>query len=59
MYNSLILHEQNWCLQQYIWQRGLDPTKIPEEKVNKTLTYGVKSSGNQAERALRQTAKLS
>ena len=23
MYNSVKLHEQNWCLQQYIWQEDL------------------------------------
>ena len=59
MYNSIKLHEQNWCLQRYIWQQELDPTKIPEQKVIKTHIRGVKSSGNQAERALRETAKLS
>ena len=59
MYNSIKLYEQNYCLQRYIWQQDLDLTKIPEEKVIKTLMYGAKSSGNQAERALRETAKLS
>ena len=59
MYNSVKLHEEHWCLQRYIWHQDLDPTKIPEEKVIKTLIYGVKSSGNQAERGLRETAKLS
>ena len=59
MYNSVKLHEENWCLQRYIWQHELDPTKIPEEKVIKTLIYRVKYSGNQAERSLRETAKLS
>ena len=59
MYNSIKLRGQNWCLQQYIWQQDLDPTKIPEVNVIKTLIYGVKSSGNQAEHALRKTAKLS
>ena len=58
-HNSIKLLEQNWCLQRYIWQQDLDPTKIPEEKVIKTLIYGVKSSGNQAEPALRETVKLS
>ena len=43
MYNSIKLHEQSWCLQRYIWQQDLDPTKIPEEKVIKTLIYGVQS----------------
>ena len=28
----------------------MDPRKLPEEKVFKTIIYGVKSSGNQAER---------
>ena len=51
MYNSIKLHEQIWGLQQYIWQQDLDPTKIPEEKVIKTLICGVKSSGSQVERA--------
>ena len=59
MYNSVKLQEEDWCLQRYIWQENLDPTKIPEEKVIKTLIYGVKSSGNQAEYGLRETARLS
>ena len=58
MYNSIKLNEEHWCLQRYIWQEDLDQTKIPEEKVIKTLIYGVKSSGNQAEFGLRETAKL-
>ena len=39
----------------------MDPRELPEEKVIKTLIYGVKSCGNQAkrERGLRQTARLS
>ena len=36
-----------------------DPSKSPEQKVIKTLIYGVKSSGNQAEFALRKIAQLS
>ena len=28
----------------------MDPRKLPEEKVIKTIIYGVKSSGNQAKR---------
>jgi len=38
---------------------GNHPSKIPEEKVVKTLIYGVKSSGNQIEFRLRQVANLS
>ena len=59
MYNSVKLQEEDWCLQRYIWQENLDPTKIPEEKIIKTLIYGVKLSGNQAEYGLRETARLS
>jgi len=36
----------------------LDPSELPKEKVIKTLIYGVKSSGNQAERGLRETVCL-
>ena len=57
MYNTVKLQEKDWCYQRYIWEKNLDPTKIPEEKIIKTLIYGVKSSGNQAE--LRETATLS
>ena len=57
MYNSVMLNESDWCYQRYIWQEQLDQRFIPEEKIIKTLIYGVKSSGNQAERALRVTAE--
>ena len=59
MYKSVKLLEDDWCLQWYIWQKDWDPRKLPEEEVIKTLIYGVKSSGNQAERGLRGTARLS
>ena len=59
MYNSVRLNEVHWCLQRYIWQEDLDNSKIPDEKIIKTLIYGVKSSGNQSERGLRETARLS
>jgi len=59
MYNTIKLKEDNWCFQRYIWQNELDAQQIPEEKIIKTLIYGVKSSGNQAEYGLRQTAQLS
>ena len=59
MYNSVQLREEHWCLQRYIWQNELDKGKLPEEKVIKMLIYGIRSSGNQSERGLRQTAKLS
>ena len=50
MYNSVKLVEDDWCLQQYIWWKDLDPRKLPEEKVIKILFYGVRSSGNQEKR---------
>ena len=59
MYNTVQLREKHWCFQRYIWQNELDNRKIPEEKVIKTLIYGVKSSGNQSERGLRETAHMS
>lgn len=39
-------------------EKGLDSTKLSEEKVVKTLIQGVKSSGNQAEQRLCQRVKL-
>ena len=58
MYNTVRLDPTHWCLQRYLWHETLDPMKPPEEKIIKTLIYGVKSSGNQAERRLRETAKM-
>ncbi|MCH2406210.1 MAG: hypothetical protein MK200_08470, partial [Nitrosopumilus sp.] len=58
MYNTVKLIEEHWCLQRYLWQEELKPDVIPEEKIIKTLIYGVKSSGNQAERGLRNTAEM-
>ena len=37
----------------------MDPRKLREEKVIKTLIYGVKSSGNQAKREWWETVRLS
>lgn len=59
MYNSVKLMEKDWCFQRYLWQEKLDSKEMPEEKVIKTLIYGVKSSGNQAEYGIRKTADLS
>ena len=59
MYNTLQLLEEHWYSQRYIWQNELDSRKISEEKVIKTLIYGVKSSGNQSERGLLETARIS
>jgi len=59
MYNTVQLDQRDWCYQRYVWQKELDSSKIPHEKVIKTLIYGVRSSGNQAECRLRQNATLS
>ena len=58
-YNSIKLRQEDWCYQRYIWQQDLDPSKIPNEKVIKSLIYGVRSSANQAETGLRKTADIS
>ena len=59
MYNSVKLDSDDWCLQRYLWKNNLDENEPLEEKVIKTLIYGVRSSGNQAECGLRRTALLS
>ena len=59
MYNTVRLKESDWCLQRYLWDNELDVNKIPQEKLITTLIYGVKSSGNQSEKALREVSKLS
>ena len=58
MYNSIRLHDDDWCYQQFLLDMDLDPDKDPKVAVIMTLIYGVKPSGNQAERALRETARL-
>ncbi|XP_066917473.1 uncharacterized protein [Clytia hemisphaerica] len=54
MYNSVKLRYQ-----RYLWHDTLNINQPPEEKVIKTLIYGVRSSGNQSERGIRQTSSLS
>lgn len=56
MYNTVPPESSQWWLQRYQWEDTLDPSRPPEENVIKTCIYGLKSSGNQSERALRQTA---
>ena len=58
MYNSVKLRPEHWTYQRYFWHPTLDPNEPPEEKIIRTLIYGVTSSGNQAEYALRETARL-
>ena len=57
MYNAVRLEKANWRYQLCMWQENLDPQKEPLVKIIKTLIYGVKSSGHQAERELRLTAE--
>ena len=58
MYNTIRLAEEHWYYQLYLWQDNLDQDEPPRDKVIKTLIYGVKSSGNQAERGIRETGNL-
>ena len=58
MYNRVMLDQKHWRYQLYLWVDGLIEGKDPVWKVIKTLIYGVRSSGNLAECALRRTAEL-
>ena len=58
MYNSVRLALEHWCYQLCLFHPDLDPEMIPIVYVIRTLIYGVKPSGNLAERALRETARL-
>ncbi|MEO1895331.1 MAG: hypothetical protein ABGX32_03585, partial [Methylococcales bacterium] len=57
MYNAVKLDRSHWNYQLYLWNDYFD-IGDPKWKVIKTLIYGVKSSGNQAECGLRKTAKM-
>ena len=57
MYNATQLDKSHWNYQLYLWNDTFN-VKEPKWKVIKTLMYGVKSCGNQAECGLRRTAKL-
>ena len=59
MYNTIKLLPNDWCFQRYLWQENLDANKPVEEKVIKTMIYGVKASANISECGLRKTANLS
>ena len=58
MYNSIRLVEEHWCYQLFLFHSELNPNIKPFKHVIKTLIYGITSSGNQAERAVRETANL-
>ena len=51
-------HTDTRCYQMYLWENDLNPTKEPKIKIIKTPIYGVKPSGKQAERVIRETGKL-
>ena len=57
MYNVIKLKPEHWTYQRYKWQENLDPSVPAEDKVAKTVFYGVKPSGNQAQVGLRVTAE--
>ena len=59
MYNTVKLAEKDWCYQLYLWHDNLSVADDPYVKVIKTLIYGVKSNGNQAESGLRTTVEIS
>ena len=58
MYNHIWLENVHWQYQLYLWDDGLRLGVPPVWKVIKTAIYGVKSSGNVAECAIRKTAEL-
>ena len=58
MYPTIKLDQEHWCMQRYLFQESLDPDALPEEKVIMRVIYGAVSSGNQAERGIRETARL-
>ena len=58
MYNSIRMNKEFWKYQLYWWSSTLAPGDEPLIKVIKTVIYGVKCSGNQAERALRMLAEM-
>ena len=59
MYNSVKLNAKDWCYQRYLWKDNLNDENKIQQKVIKTLIYGVRSSGNQAETGIRQVAAMS
>ena len=58
MYNTIRLDKDDWCYQLYLWDDDLSQEREPKVKVIKTLIYGGKSSGNQAEQGIRETGNL-
>ena len=46
MYNAIMLDDEHWCYQLYLWDNELDRANNTKHKVINILIYGVKSSGN-------------
>ena len=58
MYNTIYLDSKHWRYQLYFWNNELKVGVAPVKKVVISTIYGVRSSGNIAECALRRTAEL-
>ena len=58
MYNGIILDKKHWRCHLYLWDDKLRMGVEPRWKCVKTAIYGVVSSGNVAECALRKVAEL-
>ena len=59
MYITVRLVEAHWCYQLFLFHNELNMNVNPLLHVIKTLIYGVKPSGNQAEKGIRETAEIS
>ena len=53
MCNTVKLQQEDCCLQRYLWEESLNPNNIFQEKIIQKMIYEVKSTGNQAEYALK------
>ena len=58
IYSVIRLSEEYWWCQRYLFQKDLDSKVPPEEKIIKTMIYDIRSSGNQAQCALRKVAEI-
>ena len=58
MCNTIKLAGHHWCYQLCRFNNELDLNAKPDAHVIMTLIYGVRTGGNQAEMAVRETAKL-
>ena len=58
MYNSVRMNKDFWRFQLYWWSDTLTVGEEPRLKFIKSVIYGVKCSGNVAERALRLAVEL-